>query len=485
MKFLSQSLLSIFISTACLAAEGDDFINFENDDTLHGKFLGFTTSGKIIWNNDAAEKNIAFETSDVRKVVMNKGRRTKPFTHTSYITLKNLDTIPGEIHSLSDDKLTLKTDFGGEITIQRDQISDINVNPLGKKIIYRGPFADDEPWELKYPANRVAKDVSEEEKEKNKPWKIKNFSLTHQGVPAAILMKTEFPDKYRVTFNSYSSQSYYPTIAIMADLKVPEFDDKNEELVKNRNRYRTSLGNYLGTSLSLRLHPSNSTLTQHSFKEDGTLIQSNATNMIRGSSSRSTQSKIFYDLRVDKKAGLIMLFADKKNVGQWQINALSEDYKGDYFGFNMQYSHLSAKSIISDIVVANWNGIKDSAISLENDQRDIVMLNNGTDRYSGKITGITEATIDLKTAYSELAIPKNQVSSITLARKGSEEPPARGKSEVTVRFYGTGKITGIISKADDGYISLESKILGKIKIASEFITSFEFVNMDHAYETFQ
>ncbi|MGJ8656706.1 MAG: hypothetical protein ACSHX6_09660 [Akkermansiaceae bacterium] len=485
MKFLAKSLLCILASSSSIIADDHDFINFSNDDTLHGQFLGFTTSGKIIWKNDAADKNIAFETKDVRKVVMNNGQRTKPFSHTSYITLKNLDTIPGNVHSLTGDQLTLETDYGGKITIPKDQILDLNINPLGQKVIYRGPFSEEEPWELKYPANRIAKDLSEEEQEKIRPWKFKNFSLNHQGEASSTLMEKEFPDQYRITFNSYSSQSYYPTMTIMADLKVPKYDDEDQELVKNRTRYRSSLGNYLGSSIVIRLHPSNSSLTQYGFKEDGSIFQSNAANMVRGTSSRGTQSKTYYDLRVDKKAGLIMLFANKRNVGQWQIDSLSEDYQGSYFGYNMQYSNSTAQSVISDIVVTTWNGVRDSALSLENETRDIVMLNNGTDRYSGNITGITEQTIDLKTAYAELAIPKDQVSSVTLSRKKTEDPEGRDKGEVAVRFYGTGRITGVLSKAEDGSIFLESKILGKIKIESEFITSFEFVNMDHAYETFQ
>ena len=486
MTILSKTLLSLLVASPIAFAQNNDLINFENDDTLHGKFLGFTTSGKIIWKNDSAEKNIAFETKEVRKIVMNNGQKTKPFSHISYVTLKNLDTIPGKVVSLTKDTLTLETDFGGKISIAKSNIFDINLNPLGDKIIYRGPYSEDEVWELKYPINRPVKDdLTDKEKEEQKPWKLKNFSLTHQGEPSSILMKPELPEKFRIIFNSYSSQSYFPKLVIMADLKIPEYDEDDKVIKQNRTRYNSSLANQLGTSLVIRLHPSSSSLIQYGFKEDGSLYQTTVPNMVGGISISSKQSKTLYDIRVDKKSGLIMLYANKRNVGQWQIESLADKHLGSHFGFNMQYSNANAKSVISDIVVSSWNGVRDSAISLENETRDIVMLNNGTDRYSGKVTAITDSTIDLKSTYAELSIPQDQVSSINFSRKRSDEPESRDKKDVTVRFYGTGRITGLLSKSDDGSIFIESSILGKIKVKSEFISSFEFVNMDYAYETFK
>jgi hypothetical protein len=483
MKFLSKSLLSIIFTSTIILAGNQDFINFENEDTLHGKFIGFTTSGKIIWKNDSAEKNIAFATQDVRKIVLNNGQKTKPFTHTSYVTLKNLDTIPGKVISLTKDQLNLETDFGGTISIPREKIFDININPLGDRILYRGPFSKDEGWEVRHPANRRSKNLIE--KTDDEPWNLKNFSLNHEGQPSSILLKSEFPEKYRITFNSYSSHTYYPTFTIMADLRVPEYDEDDKDLKQNRSRYSSSLGNYLGTSLVIRLHPTSSRLTHYGFNEDGALFQKTITNTVSGISNRGTKTKIFYDVRVDKKSGLIMLYANKRLIGQWLFESFAKQFQESYFGYNMQYSKSSAKSVISDIVVSSWNGIRDSALSLENETRDIVMLNNGTDRYSGKVTAISNSVINLKSPYAELVIPQDQVSSVTFSRKKATEPEPRDKNDVAVRFYGTGRITGTLTKAGDNSIFLESKILGKIKIKSEFITSFEFIDMDHAYETFQ
>jgi hypothetical protein len=113
------------------------------------------------------------------------------------------------------------------------------------------------------------------------------------------------------------------------------------------------------------------------------------------------------------------------------------------------------------------------------------MLNNGTDRFSGKIISINNSEIALKSAYADLTIPQDQVSSITFSGKKSEQSEPRDKNDVTVRFYGTGKITGTLTKGDEGDLFIESKILGKIKLKAEYINSLEFVDMDFAYEVSQ
>jgi len=493
MKSLSCTLSAVLFTSLYLfplsAEENEanhrDLINFKNDDLLHGNFLGFTTSGKIIWKNDFAENNIAFEKSEVRKIVKNKGELTKPFSHNSFIKLKNQDTIPGKITSLKDGKLTVETDYSGELSIPQHLISNIHFNPQGSQIIYRGPFAEDEKWILKYSDQFKPREKDKEEVvDKPDAWLIKNFSLQHKDTPSSIMMKQELPEKFRTTFHSYSTQSYYPAITILADLIIPEIDSENDTLVQNRARYKSSVASYLGSCLVIKPHSSGASLTHYGYNEDGSIFQNNISNSVRSSSSKNVPSKRFYDVRVDTSKEIVMLYMNDKHIGHWDLNKIITKMQGNHFGFTMQYSNASSKSIISDLAITKWNGVTDSARSLENETRDIVMLGNGTDRYSGNIKTITNEAVELKTDYAELAIPHEEISSINFATKDSGEIPQRDLDSGTLRFYGTGKITGKISKAEKGYIAIESRVLGLIKVKSEYISSFEFVDMDHVYDAF-
>ncbi len=462
--------------------KGVDLINFKNDDLLHGKFQGFTTSGKIIWNHLSAEGNIAFSRAEVRKIVANKGKLTKPFSHTSFVKLKTTDVIPGKITSMSDENLTIETDYSDTFTIPKNLVSNIEFNPIGSHIIYRGPFSEEDGWKISYPERyKPKKDVADKDK-KPASWTLKNFSLQHQGNPSSFVKEHNLPDKFRITYNSYFNRSS-PSIILLADLSVPEIDEENSTVTRNRTRYNSTVAGQLGTCLLLR--PSSSGQLSHfSFSDDGSINQNIISNTLKTSSKSFINNKTFYDIRVDTTTGLIMLYQDKKHIGQWRIDKFKDKFKGQHIGFNMNpYSNPTEnKTTLSDIVISKWNGVQDSAISLENNERDIVMLDNGTDRYSGKVTSITQDSVQLKSNYAELSIPHDQVSSVTFASDKVTAPPARQKDDVTIKFYGTGKLTGKVSKADKGYIKIDSKTLGSIKVAKEFISSYEFINMDDAYE---
>jgi len=486
MKYIIKPLLFLLALSPLLPADESDvdFINFNNDDTLHGNFLGLTTSGKVIWKNTSAEKNIAFARKDLRKIVLNAGKITKPFSHISYVSLKDKDIIPGKITALTDTLLTIETDYAGSITIPREQITDINLHPLGNKVLYRGPFSEDEGWILKSSSISQSTNLSRPDDKKQKPWTFKNFSLTHKGSSCSILKKTQLPDTYRICFNSYNYQSYQPSLIIIADLIIPEYDQDDKEIQNNRNRYKSYLGNHLGTSLVARLRGSSASLIEYGFNENGSIYQNSHPNLINSvTTSRSQNTKTFYDLRVDIKSGLILLYSNKSIIGKWQLDEMQNRHKGEHFGFNTQYYNTQHTATVSDIIATSWNGIQDSALSLENESRDIIMLNNGTDRYSGKVTSISDGFVKLKSSYAEMNIPQEQISTINFASGNKEHLTPQNKNAVTIRFYGTGKITGEVSKSEDGFISLKSNTIGTLKIKSEFISSFEFTDMDYAYET--
>ncbi len=73
---------------------------------------------------------------------------------------------------------------------------------------------------------------------------------------------------------------------------------------------------------------------------------------------------------------------------------------------------------LSAIYVSSWNGLRDAALSMEHEKRDVALLINGTDRFSGELTKIDQGVAHLKTSYSEMKIPIEDISSLKL-RKSS------------------------------------------------------------------
>ena len=151
-------------------------------------------------------------------------------------------------------------------------------------------------------------------------------------------------------------------------------------------------------------------------------------------------------------------------------------------GFANLYTSNSNSYIVNDIVVSSWNGVTDPAASMEHSERDIVLLTNGTDRYSGDAIKLIENKLLLKGPYAELFIPTDQIQSLALLKKDQKELPTRTEDDVTIRFHGSGRITGTLSKGPEGRIIVDTKALGKLTIDLSYVSSYEFEDMDYAFE---
>ncbi len=464
-----------------MAADNHDLINFKNHDTLHGKFIGFTKSGKIIWRNNAADKNIAFTTPEVRKIVINKGKPIKEFTHKGFIELTNNDKIPGKFISYSNDKITINTDYSGTINIPKKEILNVHFNPTGHHFRYSGPFSKDEKWLLKYADNRDTSTIDE----KKKSWQFKNFSLTHKGDHSAILKKLDLPEKFKITFNAYTNQFYYPSLVLMADLKIP----KNIKAIENNNQYSNRYGRYnkahsLGNCILISLSPTRSTLNFHGFNDKNTPELKTLNNIVKNTSSDSKTSKTAFEVRCDKSTGATLLYANGKMVANWNISSVINKLKGSYIGFNISHRSKKSNTAISDLTVSQWNGIQDSDLSLEHESRDVVLLDNITDRYSGEITSITNKVVEMKSDHGELTIPTDQIHSATFQRATPSEPLKDVENEITIHFYGTGSISGKLVESNKESVTIESSKCGKLNIKTEFIHAIEFSSMDEVHENF-
>ncbi len=487
---LSSSTLPLILTllaTPLCKSDQKDFINFENDDTLHGSFQGLTTSGKIIWKSPQANNNIAFSTDELRQIVFNNGELKKPFTHTSYITLTNLDVIPGNIAKMDEGFVTVKTDFAGEIKIPNDQISNITFQPLGDKILYRGPYSEEGWTATPFQSTKTDDKKSDEEKKQTKKegWTFNSFTWKHTGTPSLLMSNLKLPDKFRFTFDMDSQSNSYINLVVLADMNPPKEEEAKDEKAPKVKRTNSAsvIANAIGTGLSFRMTTSSASLLFYGFDKEGVAYTKTLTNLIQHRSYQPNYTqKNFYDVRVDKANNSVLFYKSKVLIGQWDISNIADELKGDKLGYYVQYNNSKKVNKFTDMTLSSWSGVIDPAITLENDNRDIVMLANGTDRFSGKTIGIKENILDLKGPFAELAIPTDQIQTLSFAKKNQAEPVTPSSGDVAIRFYGSGKITGALSKGPDGSFYLENPTLGKLKISFDYITSIQFSDLDYIYE---
>ena len=232
---------------------------------------------------------------------------------------------------------------------------------------------------------------------------------------------------------------------------------------------------YFGTSYVLNIHSSYPSLNRCSFTENGS-ANSQRLSTARSSVSVPPHGETEIEIRFDRPNSLVMLFIDGNYAAQWND---TENYlaKGSAIGF----LNTSANQVrISDIVVTSWNGVTDSASSMEHPERDIALLTNGTDRYSGTLDRIESGKAFLRTPYANVEIPLNDLSLIELNKEGHsdiDDGSYDWKSEpMTILFKPYGQIQIVPDSATPALLSGHSPFFGDLKVNLESALMLRFLD---------
>jgi hypothetical protein len=141
---------------------------------------------------------------------------------------------------------------------------------------------------------------------------------------------------------------------------------------------------------------------------------------------------------------------------------------------------------ISDITISKWNGMKDSAQSMSDSKRDIILLNNGMDRFSGKFQSISNGQVHFKGTFdNDLTIPLDQVQEIHFATNRQTKPPVQSKDAVYFFIYPHGRITGIPYTEPDApanSIRLKTSLFGDLPLDTRYINIIDFSHKNSLLE---
>ena len=474
MKTLGISIIALVSSSLCSIA-ADDILNFKNNDTLHGDFQGFSDTNHLRWMSNESTKEILFETSDIRKIIFRKGLPAKPFTHTSLIKLTNGDTLPCSILSMDSEFVTIQTDYIGEKKIAKKWIQSCQLNPFGQQITYQGPFSED-AWQITSPTTDENDDGNSAKNPeiKSSPWEFGNFSWYNSGQKGALILKdVELPESFRIEFKSESSSRSNVVFIFNADFKKPVIDPDAKESMSNSATRVTSI---FGSCFTLRISSGSTSLGMYNVLEDG---KSSYTYLkpISGRSNyrnRTTSDASQFELRADFNKFVIAAYCDSQLINQWSLRDLDPIPHGKSIGFNSLSSGSTYLSRISNITIAPWNGIMDSALSLQDEDLDIVLLANGRDRFSGMVTSINENELQLKGNYADMTIPRDEVQSVTFASNLLALTQEQSRKEIIFQLGKRGALTATpMGTSSDGII-VKHSILSELNLDFSYLTAITY-----------
>ena len=487
----SFPLTLFFAAVPLLHAEElrQDLLSFANGDQLHGRLSGIAAGPAVQWKRDDVGEEVKFKSSELRRIVLRGGRPEKSIEGFSHIGTCNGDRIPGVVREMDDNRLVLETKFAGMIEVPRNQVGLIAPNPLGGRVLYHGPY-DPEEWlmvDSQHPEGVPALKV--DENTKMPLWKHSGSAWYWQNkeTGTALVRKAGMPDRAILRFDIAWKSRLSCAIAFHSDFKQakPEVANEGDAVAQAQEQAgmagrvinAASLPELFGHSYVLQLYSNYVMLHRTSFDADGRprldRVQTTNSSMRLGDAGTAT-----VEIRCNRPTGEISLFINGEFVVQWSEVAGGENEaesyagKGDGFGFLVQSEDSPVR--ISEVVIAEWNGMPDAARSLQVDDADIVLLANGTDRFSGKVTGLSQGKLKLEGRYGDFEFPLNEVAEVRFAKARLAEAPVAPSDEIKTRLYPLGRISGRPLAGDAGNLRVMNGIVGELNINLDYAVMLEF-----------
>lgn len=474
---------------AATAYEAADLLRFDNGDQLHGEFQGFGEKSAVLWKrNKTDDQAIPFEAADIRQIVLQSGKPDQSLATLSYVGTTNGDRIPGLVQEMDDKRVAIQTDFAGLLELPRDKVAIIAPNPMGGRVLYHGPF-DKKDWLQRNLTHvgGIPMDKPESEIEKQFPlWKFSGSAWYWKEGKAGTALTRDIgmTDRSVLQFDVAWKNRLSMAVAFHADFKSPENAKPTEEHL-NHSGIIGNLPNIFGSCYVLHLYSNYVVLYRSGFDEEGKpfmnrLQSRNATLRL----SNTGSAKI--EIRCNRNSGEIMLFVDGQFICDWKEKSEDgidpNDKAGEYYGKGAGFGFMAqmddSPMRISDVVVADWNGIPDSARSLESDESDIVLLNNGTDRFSGKISGMKDGKVNLTGKYGSFSFPMTEIAEIRFAKSQLKAPEEEPASEVKIRFHPHGSISGQVVSGTAKNTRLLNSCAGEINIDLNSASLLEFKSIN-------
>ncbi|WP_193214152.1 hypothetical protein [Luteolibacter marinus] len=486
-------LISTLLATRLMAAdtaveEAADLLRFTNGNQIDGEFAGMDQSGVVTWHRSDVATPMPFKREKIRQIVLRNARPLSAMDSPCHVTLVNGDRIPGNVVAADDKSITLETTLAGPLILPREVVAAVSPNPFGGRLIYAGPF-DQTGWQQVQSDGKMGildemglslpGTAPEEDSETPKPsWHHSGASWFSSGGNDAIILDAKMPDRALLRFKLGWRSRPNIAVAFHCDFTRPEpkEQDEKEDDAPARPNFGglQNLANLFGTAYVINFQAGYIHLQRTGFDDDGNPEVERI--RVGNSSIRLPDTgEAVFEIRCNRQEGNISVYIDDEFAVQWNTSDELErevwknqprnvNYQAPGGGLGFQVQGNSASVRISDLVVAEWNGMTDSARSMESDHRDIVLLANGTDRFSGEVLAIRDGQVEIDASYGPLKIPLEDIAEIHFARdkrRKADEPLA---SEITVILQPVGRISGVPLASDAHRMQIDSPLAGKIDL---------------------
>jgi hypothetical protein len=191
-----------------------------------------------------------------------------------------------------------------------------------------------------------------------------------------------------------------------------------------------------------------------------------------------------FEIRSNRRTGEISIFVNDEFVTQWSDDLPWDDAKPDVIntpksrdGNGLGFCAFGRESMyrISDISLTEWNGMPDSARSMQMEDSDVALMCNGTDRFSGRLDTLdTEGNVWFEGRHGRFRFPLADLAEVRFAKSKHTRHEAPSTSQVHILFAPVGRISGQPISSNGSHIEIISPLTGKMNISLESAVMIDF-----------
>ena len=438
---LTPLLLSLSVQFAFSnpATELEAELIFPNGDTLPGLPGGLGSSGTLLWESPLFKNSQnSFNTSAIDTIHLSSERLRDRANTIASLTFQTrvdeiFDVMEGELLSLNDEEIMLRTWYAGDLRIKRKMLHSIKVDTEAPAIL-NGPGRITD-WETI---------------ESGKAWRIEGKNLISSERGAISRELAELPDKIKLQFDYTFELSPYLQLYFFADSghKFTPSTGYSVRIQGGSTQFRKRINNNIE-----RLQMERAARRRHHFQDN---------------------EPIQVTLYVDRKEGLFSIYLN----GEAASSASDPEPLQDGNWWHLSTLHDGREQVISNFTIRPWNG----QLPLENNDLireelpiagEQIELHNG-DTIVGDAISIEEGKLRINTEYVPISVPIERIRYFQVTAEDEREEPRAYSEDIRAHFHHGGHVTLQLKEITNETITGYSQVFGEATFDLDAFTQIDF-----------